>query len=122
MAKFIDSASLSSAVSALSWSPGSDFVYIATEAAQVVSVPLKNCSCYLTCNKCVTSMDPQCGWCSIEAKCSRLIDCQNSNMKGRYIENGHTGNCFHTMAVDPAELITDVVVSDTFEVSIFYMY
>ena len=120
MAKFIANTSLSSVVSALSWSPGSDFVYIATEAAEVVSVPLENCSSYLTCSECVASLDPLCGWCSVEAKCSRVSDCQNSNMNGRYIENGQTGNCFHTVAVDPAEFITDLILGGTFEVSVFY--
>ena len=119
MAEFIDNTSLSSAVSALSWSPGSDFVYIATEAAEVVSVPLENCSSYLTCSECVASMDPLCGWCSVEAKCSRVIDCQNSSMNGRYIENGKTGSCFDTVTVDPAEFITDLIVGGTFEVSIY---
>ena len=120
MAEIIDSTSLSSAVSALSWSPGSDFVYIATEAAEVVSVPLENCSSYLTCSECVASMDPLCGWCRVEAKCSQVIDCQNSDMKGRYVKNGQTGNCFNTVTVDPAEFITDLIVNGTFEVSIFY--
>ena len=122
MAKVIDSTSLSSAVTALSWSPGSDFVYVATEAAEVVSVPLENCSSYLTCNECAASLDPLCGWCSVEAKCSRVIDCQNSDMNGRYIENGQTGNCFDTVTVDPTEFITDLIVSGAFEVStgIFY--
>ena len=120
MAKFIDNTSLSSAVSALSWSPGSDFVYIATEAAEVVSVPVENCSGYFTCSECATSMDPLYGWCSVEAKCSQVIDCQNSDMNGRYIGNGQTRNCFHTVAVDPAEFVTDLVVSGTFEVSVFY--
>ena len=121
MAEFIDSTSLSSAVSALSWSPGSDFVYIATEAAEVVSVPLENCSSYLTCSECVASMDPLCGWCSVEAKCSRVIDCQNSDMNGRYIKNGQTGSCFDTVTVDPAEFITDLIVSGAIEVSILFL-
>ena len=120
MAKFIDNTSLSSAVTGLSWSPGSDFVYIATEAAEVVSVPLENCSNYLTCSECAASLDPLCGWCSVEAKCSRVSDCQNSDMNGRYIKNGQTGNCFDLVKVDPVEFITDLIVGDTFEVSIFY--
>ena len=119
MVEFIDNASLSSTVSALNWSPGSDFVYIATEAAEVVSFFLENCFSYFTCSECVTSLGPLCGWCSVEAKCSRVIDCQNNSMNGRYIENGQTGNCFHTVAVDSEEFITDLIVSDTFEVSIF---
>ena len=125
----IDSTSLSSAVSALSWSQGSDFVYTATAAdepmnvaAVVLSVPLENCSSHLTCSECVASLDPLCGWCSVEAKCSRVIDCQNSSVIDRYIENGKTGNCFHTVTTEPEEFITDLIVSDTFEVSILYTY
>ena len=121
MAKIIDNTSLSSAISALSWSPGSDFVYIATETAKVVSVSLENCSRYLTCSECVASMDFLCGWCSVEAKCSRVTDCQNSDMNGRYIhvENGQTGNCFNTVKVDPAEFITELIVGGALEVSVY---
>ena len=107
-------------LSLLSVRPRVDFVYIATEAGEVVSIPLENCSSYLTCSECVASMDPLCGWCSVEAKCSRVIDCQNSSTNGRYIENGQTGNCFDTVMVDPAEFITDLIVGGTFEVSILY--
>ena len=110
MAKVIDNTPLSSAVTGLSWSPGSEFVYIATEAAEVVSFPLENYSSYLTCSECAASLDPLCGWCSVEAKCSRVIDCQNSGMNGRYIKNGQTGNCFDTVTVVPAEFITDLIV------------
>ena len=125
VAAMIDNTSLSSAVSALSWSQGSDFVYIATEsatepateAAKILSIPLENCSSYLTCNECVSSPDPLCGWCSVEAKCSRVINCQNSDMTDRYIENGQPGNCFDTVTIEPEEFITELVVSDTFEVS-----
>ena len=125
----IDSTSFSSAVSALSWSQGSDFVYVATAAdeslnvaAEVLRVPLEKCSIYLTCSECVASLDPLCGWCSVEAKCSRVIDCQNSSVIDRYIENGQTGNCFHTVTTEPEEFITDLIVGNTFEVSICYIY
>ena len=114
----MDSTSLSSAVSALSWSQGSDFVYLATEAAEVLSVPLENCSSYLTCSECVASPDPLCGWCSVEAKCSRVSDCQDSDVMDRYIEIGQAANCFHSVTVEPEEFITDLIINNTFEVSI----
>ena len=120
MTTIIDKTSLSSAVSALSWSQGSDFVYVATEAFEVVSVPLESCSSYLTCSECVSNVDPLCGWCSFEVKCSRVSNCQNSDVIYRYIENGQTRNCFHTVTVEPAEFITDKIVSDIFEVSICF--
>ena len=115
-----DDTAPSCAVSALSWSPGSNFVHIALNPGKLRHVRLENCPSYLTCNECVVSVDPLCGWCNVEAKCSRVIDCQNSNMNGRYIENGQTGNCFDTVTVDPEEFITHLIVSGTFEVSIFY--
>ena len=40
-------------------------------------------------------------------------------MNGRYIENGQTGNCFDTVTIDPAEFITGLIVSGTFEVSVY---
>ena len=94
-------------------------MYIATKDAGVERVPLENCSSYVTCAECAGSMDPLCGWCSVEAKCSRIIDCQDSHVNGRYIKNGQTGNCFNNVTVDPSEFIIDLTVDDTFEVSIF---
>ena len=118
IATIVDNTSLSSAVTALSWSQGSDFVFAATEAVEVLRVPLESCSSYLTCSECVASSDPLCGWCSVEAKCSRVVDCQNHDVSDRYIENGQTGNCFDTVTIEPAEFVTDLIVNDTFEVRI----
>ena len=125
MTTIIDKTSLSSAVSALSWSQGSDFVYVATDADVVLSVPLENCSSYLTCSECVASPDPLCGWCSVEAKCSQIIHCQNSDVIDRYIDNGQTGECFHTVTTDPEEFVTDLIDFDTLEVRVsvvFFIY
>ena len=106
-----------SAVTLFSWSPGLDYVYAATSNAEVIRIPLENCSLLLTCGECAESPDPLCGWCSVEARCSRVSLCQNSSVLDRYIGNGQSDRCFTEVVVRPEKLATELRVDNTFLVS-----
>ena len=108
---------MSSAVTLFSWSQDSDYVYAATANAEVVRIPLEDCLKHLTCSECVGSADPLCGWCSIEAKCSRVSYCHNSSVLDRYIKNGQSNQCFDVVNVQPEKFVTDLIVDNTFLVS-----
>ena len=56
---------------------------------QVFQVPLEECSTLTTCGSCTDSPNPLCGWCTVEQKCSRRFQCQNSTDTMRWVNNGY---------------------------------
>ncbi len=56
-------------------------------SVQVFQVPLEQCSQLTDCQSCTASPNPLCGWCTVEQKCSRRSQCQNSNKIMRWVED-----------------------------------
>ena len=126
----IYSMSVSSAVTALSWSPAVDYVYATAGnqvrlvsrytltpltpllsqliLCQVVRLPLETCSSSVTCNSCVTNGDPLCGWCSVENKCSRRTQCQDNTGTRRYLTQGEQTSCTDTVMFDPPQFVSEI--------------
>ena len=51
---------------------------------QVYTVPVVNCTRSDSCVECVDFYpNPLCGWCTLEQKCSRQSQCQNSHLTKR---------------------------------------
>ncbi|XP_061187688.1 plexin-B-like isoform X2 [Saccostrea echinata] len=44
---------------------------------KVAKIPVQNCSQYTTCNECLSSRDPYCGWCTLSHRCSLKNECYN---------------------------------------------
>ena len=54
---------------------------------QVYTVPVVNCTRSDSCVECIDYYpNPLCGWCTLEHKCSRQSQCQNSHLAKRYIK------------------------------------
>ena len=107
-----------SAITHISWSQGSEHVFLATENAEIFRIPLETCSYYLTCTECAGGIDPSCGWCSVEAKCTPVSECQNSAVLGRYIENGQGDWCFHVVNAQPEQIVIELVPNNNILVSL----
>ena len=70
---------------------------------QVILIPIEDCSQSLRdCTSCAASMDPLCGWCSIEKKCSRRSECSNNTETRRWIQEEEM--CMGNFSISPNAL------------------
>ncbi len=72
---------------------------------QVFQVPLEQCSQLTDCQSCTASPNPLCGWCTVEQKCSRQSQCQNSSEMMRWVEDDT--QCI-TTAFSPAQFVLGI--------------
>ena len=70
---------------------------------QVSLYPLETCSTVSTCGEC-TEAGPLCGWCTVENKCSRRSQCQNSSELRRWVDS--FDQCINT-TVTPDQFVLD---------------
>lgn len=64
-------------------SPDRQFIYAMTEK-QVTRVPVESCEQYLSCDTCLGSRDPHCGWCVLHNTCSRRDKCERADELHRF--------------------------------------
>uniref|UniRef100_A0AC34RI63 Sema domain-containing protein n=1 Tax=Panagrolaimus sp. JU765 TaxID=591449 RepID=A0AC34RI63_9BILA len=57
-----------------------DFKFLTVVGKELQSLRVSICQQYTTCNACVVSHDPFCGWCLREGKCSSKADCQTGTL------------------------------------------
>ncbi len=74
---------------------------------KVYQVPIEECSQHIDCTSCTNDLNPLCGWCVVENKCSRQTQCQNSSLIKRWTQENT--NCF-TTTVDPMRLVLDPTI------------
>ena len=54
---------------------------------QVIQVFLEECSTNMDCMSCTGDINPLCGWCTVENKCSRSSLCQNAGQTLRWVQD-----------------------------------
>eukprot|EP00731_Ephydatia_muelleri_P021571 Em0014g162a len=86
-------------VTRLTWTSGQNYVYAITSTS-VVQVPIEQCSSFTDCLSCAANVNPLCGWCTVEQKCSRRSQCQNSTVSARWVQ-GSTSQCLSNTSVTP---------------------
>uniref|UniRef100_G1LJD1 Plexin A1 n=1 Tax=Ailuropoda melanoleuca TaxID=9646 RepID=G1LJD1_AILME len=59
-------------------SPDRQYLYAMTEK-QVTRVPVESCVQYTSCELCLGSRDPHCGWCVLHSICSRQDACERAD-------------------------------------------
>ncbi|XP_065900650.1 plexin-A2-like isoform X2 [Dysidea avara] len=101
MLYLIDRTITTSRIISLQWSLGSDYVYGLT-SEQVIPILVEDCQSLRDCTSCAASMDPLCGWCSIEKKCSRRSECSNNTETRRWIQEEEM--CIVNFAISPNTL------------------
>eukprot|EP00731_Ephydatia_muelleri_P001990 Em0001g1990a len=93
-------------VTRLTWTSGQNFIYAITNTS-VVQVPIELCSNFTDCQSCAANVNPLCGWCTVEQKCSRRSLCQNSSVSGRWVQ-GSTSQCISITSVAPTKFISEM--------------
>ena len=72
---------------------------------QVFLYPLETCSDVTTCEECTGEGSfPLCGWCTVENKCSRRSQCQDSTEERRWVDS--SDQCIIT-SVTPRQFILE---------------
>ncbi|XP_071500933.1 plexin-A4-like [Diadema antillarum] len=77
------------------------------QGSQVVKLSLANCSNYQTCEECIGESggnggDPYCGWCTLEAKCTRYHECPSSDQLTRWLSYNAV-QCVSISVVHPSD-------------------
>ncbi|KAL5476078.1 hypothetical protein EMCRGX_G025983 [Ephydatia muelleri] len=87
----------------LTWISGLSYIYVTTNIS-VIEVPIEQCSNLIGCLSCVVNVNPLCGWCTVEQKCSRRSQCQKSTREISWIQDD--SNQCHTN-------VTAAVINDS---------
>uniref|UniRef100_A0A5F8GTK3 Sema domain-containing protein n=1 Tax=Monodelphis domestica TaxID=13616 RepID=A0A5F8GTK3_MONDO len=59
-------------------------LYVMTQD-KVLRFPVQECLSYTTCEQCKESRDPYCGWCVLEGRCTRKINCLRAEEKNHWL-------------------------------------
>ena len=73
---------------------------------KVIKIPITDCSFHQNCTSCLESGNPLCGWCLLENKCSRNVECQSFSTRWIQANKTNTLECL-TVTVTPLEYVTD---------------
>ncbi|XP_078275786.1 plexin-B2-like [Rhinoraja longicauda] len=61
-----------------------DHLYVVT-GKKITRLPVQECTNSKTCDSCIASKDPYCGWCAAESVCSRKSDCPKAGEKDHWL-------------------------------------
>ncbi|XP_078409308.1 plexin-B2-like [Cetorhinus maximus] len=61
-----------------------DHLYVMTDK-KITRLPVQECMNYKSCESCIASGDPYCGWCVTEGICSRKLNCVKADEKDHWL-------------------------------------
>ncbi|XP_051525586.1 plexin-B1-like [Myxocyprinus asiaticus] len=77
-------------------------VYVLTER-RVTKLQVSQCEMHLDCHSCLSNRDPYCGWCSLEGRCTRKMDCARHAQPHHWIWSyGRERQCVSIENLEPA--------------------
>ncbi|MCJ8734715.1 hypothetical protein PDJAM_G00238370 [Pangasius djambal] len=77
-------------------------VYVMTEK-KVTRLPVAQCERHSDCHSCLSVRDPYCGWCSLEGRCTRKLECARHSQPHHWLWSyGHDRQCVSIQSLDPA--------------------
>uniref|UniRef100_UPI00358E1BA8 plexin-B3-like isoform X1 n=2 Tax=Myxine glutinosa TaxID=7769 RepID=UPI00358E1BA8 len=88
--------------------PSGEHLYILKDL-QVVKIPVENCGHYKTCLFCIRSLDPYCGWCVLQQRCTRKREC--SDKANHWLRSLEHTNCPSVYSLKPASLSYQNIVN-----------
>ncbi|XP_006813744.2 plexin-B-like [Saccoglossus kowalevskii] len=82
----------------------SRYLYVLVEY-NVYKLEVQNCKQYTTCRECFEAMDPYCGWCTLERRCSLYNECPFSNIRSRWLSVFSDERCVNITEIEPADSV-----------------
>ncbi|XP_077863872.1 LOW QUALITY PROTEIN: plexin-A2-like, partial [Saccoglossus kowalevskii] len=79
----------------------------------VYKVKVQDCNQYTTCSECFDSMDPYCGWCTLERRCSLYSECPLSDQTSRWLDVFSDDTCVNITSIEPTDSIPFTVQNQT---------
>lgn len=77
-------------------------VFVLTER-KVTKLHVAQCEKHLDCHSCLSNRDPYCGWCSLEGRCTRKMDCARHAQPHHWIWSySHERQCVSIQSLEPA--------------------
>ncbi|CAD5125983.1 DgyrCDS14163 [Dimorphilus gyrociliatus] len=67
-------------------------------------IETQKCSQYDSCQTCLESNDPFCGWCSLENKCSVRSKCLNNDDETRWLSSHGDARCSKIISMLPSKI------------------
>ncbi|CAJ1054611.1 plexin-B2a [Xyrichtys novacula] len=77
-------------------------LYITTEK-KITKVPVQACHLKTDCQSCVAMKDPYCGWCVLEGRCTRKLECNRSMEENTWLWSPNQ-QCVQIKAYNPPNL------------------
>ncbi|XP_061195541.1 plexin-A4-like isoform X3 [Saccostrea echinata] len=84
-------------------SPDKKSIYVVTRD-KLVKVGISHCEQRTTCQKCVMTFDPVCGWCNMDNRCTEKEDCQSSLIVPPWLSSAKRENCATMSDIQPSIL------------------
>ncbi|KAF4072561.1 hypothetical protein AMELA_G00264570 [Ameiurus melas] len=76
-------------------------VYILTER-KVTRLPVSQCERHSDCHSCLSVQDPYCGWCSLEGRCTRKLECARRSQPHHWLWSyGRDRQCVYIYNMTP---------------------
>ncbi|KAM5170392.1 plexin-B2 isoform 1-T2 [Mantella aurantiaca] len=79
-----------------------EHLYVMTRK-KVHRVRVQDCERHSDCNECIQAMDPYCGWCVIEGKCSRKAQCERASDPNHWLWSP-AGVCMKIGSASPSNM------------------
>ena len=71
---------------------------------QIYQFSIQKCGRHTSCEACVTTPNPLCGWCSAEGRCGTIMDCPTSGQPNHYVAHGNNATCPVITMVTPSTI------------------
>uniref|UniRef100_W5NBQ4 Plexin B3 n=1 Tax=Lepisosteus oculatus TaxID=7918 RepID=W5NBQ4_LEPOC len=82
-------------------------VYVMTRA-RVTKVPVSQCGRHTDCPSCLSARDPYCGWCVLEGRCCRKLECSRHQKPNHWLWSYDPQNrCVAVQSISPANQSRD---------------
>lgn len=87
----------------MSVSPDKNSVYVVTNS-ELLKISISHCERRTTCQECVSTYDPVCGWCNMDSRCTEKENCRGSMITPPWLSAAMQESCAKMSDLQPSLL------------------